>query len=393
VYPAFTGVSGDDFANHPPAQNVHPGMSNYCDLAVIGGGFAGLTCAQAAAARGARTVVLERKRDVGDHCHTTGILVKEVADAWDVPRSLTRRIHGVRLYSPTLRWIDLHSPGYFFLATDTPAMMRWLADVAIASGVQLRLGTSYSGCLRNQDGWQLAGQDLAARYLVAADGARSRVARDLNLGENREFLVGAEVELTGVRGLEEDRLHVFLDQKLAKGYIAWAAPGVGVTQVGLATRGPIAGKLDGLLARLGQICDLSDTQVVARRGGLIPCGGRVRRWKSRDAMLLGDAAGMVSPLTAGGIHPAMQLGRVAGVAIANHVLESSADPARIVAALAPNFFFKNYLRSAFDVLPTNWLFDAALASSTFRRLAQVIFFHHRGLFSLEAWREILLAVR
>lgn len=368
-------------------------MSTHCDLAIVGGGFAGLTCAQAAAARGARTVVLERKRDVGAQCHTTGILVKEVADAWDVPRALTRRIHGVRLYSPSLRWIDLHSPGYFFLATDTPGVMRWLADLATSAGAQLRLGANYAGCERAADGVRLSGHDLAARYLVAADGARSRVAQDLDLGANREFLTGAEVELTGVRGLEEDRLHVFLDHQLARGYIAWAAPGVGVTQVGLATRGAIAGRLEALLARLGAVCDLSAAEVVARRGGLIPCGGRVRRWRTHDAMLLGDAAGMVSPLTAGGIHPAMQLGRVAGVAIANHVLESGPDPARIVSALAPSYLFKNWLRTAFDVAPTNWLFDRALASGTFRRLAQVIFFHHRGLFSWDAWREILLAVR
>src|SRR5690606_32689360 len=130
------------------------------------------------------------------------------------------------------------------------------------------------------------------------------------------------VEMIGVRGLDEDRLHVFLDQELAPGYIAWAAPGVGVTQIGLAARGPIAGRLETLLERLAKLCDLSEARIVARRGGLIPCGGRVRPWKQRDAMLLGDAAGMVSPLTAGGIHPAMHLGRLAGVAIANHLLES-----------------------------------------------------------------------
>ena len=368
-------------------------MSTHCDLAVVGGGFAGLTCAQAAAARGLRTVVLERKEDVGANCHTTGILVKEVADAWDVPRSMTRRIHGVRLYGPSLRWIDLQSPGYFFLATDTPAVMRWLAGMAQDAGARVRCGTSYAGCERTQVGLRLSGHELTTAFLVGADGPRSRVAVDLQLGGNREFLVGAEVELTGVQGLEADRLHVFLDNRLAQGYIAWAVPGVGVTQAGLATRGPVTGRIELLLKQLARICDLSDARIVARRGGLIPCGGPVRRWRTDRAMLLGDAAGMVSPLTAGGIHPAMQLGRVAGVAIANHLLDGGPEPWRPVAALAPSFFYKRWLRTAFETAPTNWLFDQALGFAAFRRLAQVIFFHHRGLFSLEAWREILLAVR
>lgn len=339
------------------------------------------------------TVVIERKHDVGAACRTTGILVKEVADTWDVPRSLTQRIHGVRLYGPSLRWIDLESPGYFFLATDTPAVLRWLAEVAVDAGVQLRLGASYAGCERIRDGIGLIKHDLVARYLAAADGACSRVATDLRLGRNRKFLTGAEVEMTGVKGIDDNRLHVFLDHRIARGYIAWAVPGVGMTQVGLATRGLIRGRLDLLLKRLAGVFELSDAKIIARRGGPIPCGGPVHPWRTHNVMLLGDAAGLVSPLTAGGIHPAMQLGRVAGVAIANHLLAEGPDPARAVAALAPSFFCKRLLRVAFDVLPANWLLDQALASESFRRLAQVIFFHHRGLFSLTAWREILLAVK
>jgi flavin-dependent dehydrogenase len=234
---------------------------------------------------------------------------------------------------------------------------------------------------------------LACRYLIGADGARSRVAEAFGLGRNHRFLYGTEVELAGARGIDADRLHVLLDARLAPGYIAWAVPGVGVTQIGLASRVPIAGRLDRLLGKLGQVFDFSEARVVARRGGLIPCGGIVPRWNDGNVMLLGDAAGMVSPLTAGGIHPAMQLGRLAGVAVANHLLDGDGDPHRVVRAAAPSFFFKRGLRLAFDALPANWLFDAALNSSAFRRVAQTVFFHHRGLFSLEAWREILLAAR
>ena len=72
------------------------------DLIIVGAGFAGLTCAQSAARRGLRVRVLERKRAVGANVHTTGLLVKEAAQEWEVPGWLTRKIHGVRLYSPAL---------------------------------------------------------------------------------------------------------------------------------------------------------------------------------------------------------------------------------------------------------------------------------------------------
>ena len=360
-----------------------------CDLLIVGGGFAGLTCAQAAAARGVSTVLLERKRDPGDSCHTTGLLVKEVSDAWDFPRRLTRKIHGVRLYSPKLRWIDFTSPGYYFLATDTPALLRWMAQEARDAGADIRLDTVYTGAAPTDRGLRLADQQLDARFLVGCDGARSRVARDFNLGRNRRFLVGVEGAFAGVSELDPDRLHVFLDSQLAPGYIAWAVPGVEFTQVGLAVRQPFVPRLDTLVKKLRGLFNFDRSRLIERRGGLIPCGGVVQPFQGERVLILGDAAGMVSPLTAGGIHPAMQLGRAAGVALSDHLLEGGPHPARALRRLMPSFTFKQLLRMAFDLSPPNWLYDAALGNRATRSLAQTIFFHHRGLFSLQAWRDML----
>jgi flavin-dependent dehydrogenase len=367
------------------------------DLLIVGGGFAGLTCAQAAAARGVSTVVLERKRKPDDACHTTGLLVKEVSDAWDFPRSLTRKVHGIRLYSPNLRSIDFASPGYYFLATDTPALMRWMTGQAVDAGAEVRLGSAYEGAYRTEHGVELDDRSVAARFLVGCDGARSRVARDFGLGRNRRFLVGVEGEFAGVTGLDEDRLHVFLDSHLAPGYIAWVVPGLDFTQVGLAVTQPHVPRLGPVVERLSRIFNFDRARLVGHRGGLIPCGGGVRPWIGRQrglerrggVMLLGDSAGMVSPLTAGGIHPAMQLGRAAGIALSDYLLEAGPDPGRVLRTLVPSFTFKQLLRVGFNLEPPDWLYDLALRSRAMRNLAQTLFFHHRGLFSLNAWRDIL----
>lgn len=52
--------------------------------------------------------------------------------------------------------------------------------------------------------------NIRTRYLVGADGPRSSVARDFTLGINREGLHGVELHYAGVRGIDSDRLHVFL---------------------------------------------------------------------------------------------------------------------------------------------------------------------------------------
>ena len=347
------------------------------DVEIAGAGFAGLTAARVCAARGLRTVVWERKRDPGDAVHTTGLLVKEAADAVDLPPASTRRIHGIRLYGPSLRWIDLDAPGYFFLATDTAALLRTFARRAEEAGADLRCGRAFPG--------QRSGQ-----ILVGADGPRSRVARHARLGINREFLAGVEAEFEEVGDVEE-RLHVFLDSHLAPGYIGWVVPGVGITQVGIASRLPARPNLPEFLQRVAGIFDFSRARHVGRRGGLIPVGGPVRPFASREVVLVGDAAGLVSPLTGGGIHTALTSGHSAGIAIANRLLDGGPSVDRALLGTYPRFAGKRLLRAGLDLRPPNELLDRAVGSVLFRSLAQTVFFHHRGLLSLAAWRDLVPA--
>ena len=104
------------------------------DCIVVGASFAGLACASALARTGMRVTVLEKKADPGEKLHTTGIIVKDAIDHVPLldglPRELVHRINGVRLYASNLRYVDLAAPGYYFLATETPNVMRWLAAQA-----------------------------------------------------------------------------------------------------------------------------------------------------------------------------------------------------------------------------------------------------------------------
>ena len=98
------------------------------DLAIIGASFAGLAAAKTAAMRGLKVAVLDAKPGAGDRAGTTGILVKEAAEEFDVPHSLTRRVHGVRFYAPNLKHADLFAPGSFFLTTEPGRLLNWLAQ-------------------------------------------------------------------------------------------------------------------------------------------------------------------------------------------------------------------------------------------------------------------------
>ena len=107
------------------------------DLIIVGGSFAGLACARTAALRGLKVAVVDGKSEPGARVRTTGIVVKEASDDFDLPAHLMRKVRGVRLYAPNDRSVDLSAPGYFFQATDTPGVLRWMAAVAPRSNMRM----------------------------------------------------------------------------------------------------------------------------------------------------------------------------------------------------------------------------------------------------------------
>jgi len=355
------------------------------DLAIVGGSFAGLACARSAALRGLKVAVLDAKPDPGLRVRTTGIVVKEASDAFDLPALMMRKVPGVRLYAPDNRSLDLSAPGYFFQATDMPTMMRWMAEEAARAGATLMYGRKFEGGLEYERG--VAMGDLHASFLVGADGARSQVAQAFGLGENRHFLAGLEIECEPLEGVDGRFLHCFADSQIAPGYIAWMVPGVGATQIGLAASRPARPDLGALLRRLKSVLDIRDIRVTSRRSGLIPSGGVVHHLGTKRVMLVGDAAGMVSPVTGGGIHTALHFGRRAAVLVANYLGDRGPEPALALAAEAPRYRAKLWLRRAMDLAPPNALINAALMTAPMRRLAQRLYFHARGegSESFEAW--------
>jgi digeranylgeranylglycerophospholipid reductase len=250
------------------------GSMTKTEVLIAGGGFAGLECARSLAAAGVSVTLLERKKAAGVGMHTTGIIVGECAEEFAIPQHLTRKVTDVKLFAPNLKYIDLHAPDYFFLTTDTPALMKHLSDEAEKAGATILYDTPYENAVE-KDGEILVNDGaFSCKFLIGADGPRSKVADHFNLGQNTKFLLGAEAEYEGLN-LPQNSFYCFLDQTLAYGYLGWVIPSVGVTQVGVACRMPSKPDIDAFTANMKNVIDFSGAKVVARRGGLIPVGGLV----------------------------------------------------------------------------------------------------------------------
>jgi flavin-dependent dehydrogenase len=364
-------------------------MPDGTDCVVVGASFAGLASAVALARAGLRVTVLEKKSDAGAKLHTTGIIVRDAIDQValldGLPGPLVRRIPGVRLYAPDLRHIDLEAPGYYFLATNTPEVMRWLAGEAERAGAGIAYDRAFTGAKRVQSGFEVDGLGTT-RYLIGADGPRSRVASALRLGTSRRFLAGVEYEYAGAALAVSDKLHCFVDRHLAPGYIGWVLAGVGGVQAGLARtlQGPGVFRpneaMNAFLAKIAPVIELRGLVPSGVRAGLIPCGGVVTPVAVSRALLVGDAAGIVSPVTAGGIHTALKHGLSAGNAVADFLHGRAEDPSGWFVRSYPKFRGKRLLRFLFDHFQSDRAFNWMLATWPMRFAASVVYFHHKGVF-------------
>src|SRR5205814_9062473 len=124
-----------------------------------------------------------------------------------------------------------------------PGMLRWMTEQAEERGSTVRCGAMFLDAARQQDGVMRVtlGESTASResdtlytrFLIGADGTRSRVAQRLELDQNTRFLAGAEWLLEGV-ALDRETFYLVMGQQLAPGYCMWLAPHGDIVALGVA---------------------------------------------------------------------------------------------------------------------------------------------------------------
>lgn len=292
------------------ARRRDVGMSERVDAVVVGAGPAGSTAAYRLAMAGARVVLLDRQSFPRDKPCGGGLTIRATRilpfDVTPVVEDAIDRLD-VRLRYSRMARHTFREP--LALMTQRRRLDMFLAERAAEAGADFRDDVRVRGIETGDPSGPVVvldgGDRLRAEIVLGADGANGISAKSLGLGSDRLF--GVALEGNAPMTPERERMHrsrVTLELDTVPGGYAWIFPkgdhinlGVG----GWASEGP---KLRDHLRRLCAVHRVADEELSEVRGHRMPLR---RAWtgvaRGRTAVV-GDAAGLIDPLTGDGMFEA-----------------------------------------------------------------------------------------
>lgn len=277
------------------------------DLAVVGGGPAGLLTARRCAEAGLDVVLLEEHARIGEPAHCTGIISLETAALAKIADDIVLgRLDRARLVSPggaecAVRWKGRGNEE--ILVVDRALFDQGLAEQAQRAGATLRTGARVDDIQVSAEAVALeaGGARLSARACVLACGVSYRLHRQLGFALPGQVVHTAQVEVEAAAG---DTVELFFGHGVAPEGFVWSVPirrgERPALKLGALARGDAGACLARFLARpevYGSL--LAPPGRIIRR--LLPLQPAPQTAAHR-VLLVGDAGGFTKPTTGGGIY-------------------------------------------------------------------------------------------
>jgi geranylgeranyl reductase len=308
------------------------------DAVVVGGGPAGATAAADLAQKGRRVLLLDR---AGRIKPCGGAIPPRLMRDFDIPESLlVAHVTQARMVAPSRVHVDIRIEGGYVGMVNREEFDEWLRVRAAGFGAKRVTGT-FAHISRDADGTAVVHyhpgarhpgaslEQVRARTVIGADGAKSAVARQTVPGAERMRFVFAYHEIirapdanalaarsadAPVPDYDRQRCDVVYEGKLSPDFYSWVFPHGDTVSVGTGSADK-GFSLRHSVQELRRACALDGNETLRREGAPIPLKP-LKRWDNgRDVVLAGDASGVVAPASGEGIYYAMLGGRLAADAV------------------------------------------------------------------------------
>jgi geranylgeranyl reductase family protein len=299
----------DDEGAEEPGARSHHGRQNTrvrrYDAIVVGAGPAGSTAAYRLAAAGADVLLLDRAKFPRDKPCGGGVTERA---ARLLPFSLDTVVEDVAtrvdLRLRYGRTIERGAAAPLVYMTQRKRLDHFLAEQATAAGADFRDGVRVTAVESSDGGVGVTGngERYEADALIGADGVNGLTARALDLGGNQSVGVALEGNLPHDRfDGERYRGRLVLEFGVVAGGYAWVFPKGDHANFGVGGWGSEGPALRDHLCRLCEAHDVSADDLEDVRGYRLPLRSARSTLARGRALLVGDAAGLIDPVSGDGM--------------------------------------------------------------------------------------------
>jgi digeranylgeranylglycerophospholipid reductase len=283
-------------------QNMH-------DLAVVGGGPAGLHLAFRMAEAGYETVVFDRRSEIGSRRICTGIIGAEAFHHLGLPRrSIIGGIQSLRFISPSGTALDYRHSSLLAHIVDRSIFDRDLAlraqqaGATIVTGAQVKNLSVGTQAVRIETSGESLDTNICDSRLVAlATGVGSSLNRRAGLGQVSAFMHAVQASVPIRESVEHT--YCFAGREIAPGGFGWMVPVKGYARVGLMADRNAPDYFAKLMERVAPFRTEPEQHVAANYKRIAQAFSGPSF--AARAVAVGESAGQVKTTTGGGIYYAL----------------------------------------------------------------------------------------
>jgi len=287
------------------------------DVVIAGGSISGLLTAREIARNGNSVLVLEEGFEIGTPDHCGGLVSKTALNDLGInpsQKTFDSTISSAQIFSPSGKNITIDSKNQNVVVVSRRELDKQAALQAQKLGAEIMVNTSYMK--KTDSGVKTSIGDINCKVVVDCRGVNALLNSDRD-----GVLQSAQYEVYG-DWIQDGQVEVYIDQKKYPEFFGWIIPsGNGIGKVGVAGKEINVSKtMENLLSNKG------NHSIIRKIYAPIWIKGPIKKFTSKNLVIVGDAAGQAKPTTAGGIYSCGMGGIVAGKTITKFLeTKKSAD--------------------------------------------------------------------